>query len=240
MVRRHTRLHRLAWSTPTRAPKYTMCTKVNATMHLSMPMLSVTGGLEGVVLEALAGVATPLPLGHIHRIIDHYSKSGIRKALMRLVDTGVVHELPGGYLLNRDHVACDGIVRLTGLRAELFRRIADEVSSWSPAVALAGVFGSAARGDGDEQSDIDMLIVADRLADDALARLTDLVMRWSGNDCQIVHLTPQGLSRVRRAREPIFKEWENELTVLVGKRTQLLGGSDRGKTSTKNGTMQRR
>jgi len=217
-----------------------MCTKVNTTMHLGTPMLSVTGGLEGTVLEVLVGAATPLPLGHIHRLIDDYSKSGVRKALIRLVDSGVVHELPGGYLLNRDHLACDGIVRLADMRPELFRRITAEVSAWKPAVTLAGVFGSAARGDGDERSDIDMLIVADRLADDALARLTDLVTRWTGNDCQIVHLTTQGLSRVRRAREPIFEEWKNDLTVLVGARTQLLGGSNRGKKATTNGAVQRR
>ncbi|MFM8508409.1 MAG: hypothetical protein ACKOBR_12110, partial [Actinomycetota bacterium] len=59
-------------------------------MHLGAPMLSVTGGLEGAVLEVLAGTDTPLPLGNVHRLIHSASKSGVRKALLRLADGGVV------------------------------------------------------------------------------------------------------------------------------------------------------
>lgn len=206
-------------------------------MHLGKPLLSITGGLEGAVLEVLAGTTTPLPLGNIHRLVGSASKSGIRKALLRLTIGGTVHVLPGGYLLNREHLAVEGIIKLSNLRGELFRRMAQEISSWRPAVTLAGVYGSAARGDGDEESDIDVLIVADRLADDALGRLSHLVTEWTGNDCQIVHLTKQGLAKARQAREPLLDVWLEELTVLVGDRTQLAGATNRGKKGSAHRTV---
>ena len=209
-------------------------------MHLGAPILSVTGGLEGAVLEVLAGTDTPLPLGNVHRLIHSASKSGVRKALLRLADSGVVQVLPGGYVLNRDHVACDGIIRLANLRSELFDRMATEIASWRPAVTLAGVYGSAARGDGDEESDVDVLIVADRLQTDALGRLSQLVARSSGNDCQIIHLTKQGFADARRAGEPIVKVWEEALTVLVGDSTQLFGGINDGKKGSTNRALRRR
>ena len=196
---------------------------------MGRPILSITGGLEGAVLEVLAGTNTPLPLGNIHRLVGFASKSGVRKALLRLSVGGLVQVLPGGYLLNREHLAIDAIITLSTLRSELFRRMAREISSWRPAVALAGVYGSAARGDGDEESDVDVLIVADRLDSDLLGRLSQLVGEWTGNDCQIVHLTKQGLAKARQAREPLFDVWREELTVLVGDRTQLTGATHRGK-----------
>ncbi|NCX32321.1 MAG: hypothetical protein EBX18_07425 [Actinobacteria bacterium] len=57
-------------------------------MHVGRPLLSVTGGLEGSVLEALAGVVGPLSLNDIHRRAGNASKSGVRKALLRLESGG--------------------------------------------------------------------------------------------------------------------------------------------------------
>jgi predicted nucleotidyltransferase len=45
------------------------------------------------------------------------------------------------------------------MRPELFGRIRAEVSKWRPKPYYACVFGSAARGDGDTNSDIDLLVV---------------------------------------------------------------------------------
>jgi hypothetical protein len=64
-----------------------------------------------------------------------------------------VHEL------NREHVAAEVAVLLSGLRIELWRRLRDELGSWRVEPLYACVFGSAARGDGDVDSDIDLLVV---------------------------------------------------------------------------------
>jgi predicted nucleotidyltransferase len=64
-----------------------------------------------------------------------------------------VHEL------NRDHVAAPIAVLLAGLRLELWSRLRRELGGWRPRPTYACVFGSAARGDGDAESDIDLLLV---------------------------------------------------------------------------------
>ena len=64
-----------------------------------------------------------------------------------------VHEL------NRDHVAAPVADALAGLRLVLWKRLRSTLGSWNPKPVYGCVFGSAARGDGDAHSDIDMLLV---------------------------------------------------------------------------------
>jgi len=64
-----------------------------------------------------------------------------------------VHEL------NREHLAAQVADILAALRPAMFERIRAELSKWKPKPYYACVFGSAARGDGDASSDIDVLIV---------------------------------------------------------------------------------
>jgi predicted nucleotidyltransferase len=64
-----------------------------------------------------------------------------------------VHEL------NRDHIAADIAISLAELRCRLWERFRDEFKGWKVRPLYAWAFGSAARGDGDEASDIDLLLV---------------------------------------------------------------------------------
>lgn len=64
-----------------------------------------------------------------------------------------VHEL------NRDHVAAPIAQKLADLRLDLWKRFRAEFSTWKPRPVHSCVFGSAARGDGDSESDIDLLLV---------------------------------------------------------------------------------
>ena len=64
-----------------------------------------------------------------------------------------VHEL------NRDHVAAPIAEALAGLRLVLWKRFRSALGAWDPKPVYGCVFGSAARGDGDADSDIDLLLV---------------------------------------------------------------------------------
>jgi predicted nucleotidyltransferase len=77
------------------------------------------------------------------------------------------------------------------------------------------VFGSFARQEGDSSSDIDVLIVGTP-SDDDVADLADLVERWTGNRAQVVVLAPDEYRRVVQAEEPVTKEWDRDLHVVVG------------------------
>lgn len=181
--------------------------------------MSVTGGLEGAVLEVLSGSSTPLSLGAIHRLAATASKSGLRKAIIRLATSGIVEQVPGGYVLNREHLATSAVMELASLRSTLLNRIENEVRGWNVHVDLCGIFGSFARREGDEASDIDVLVIADELPEDAIGQLSSRVQRWTGNACHVVVLTSMELEKLKKKREPILDSWRQDLIVLSGERS---------------------
>lgn len=132
-------------------------------MDLTDPTRSVTATLDGPVLAVLAQSGKPLTAGEVTGQMPRGSEVGVRRSLARLVEQGIVHaEMMGRNLvheLNRDHIAADIAVQLAGLRLELWQRLRRALGSWNPKPVYGYVFGSAARGDGGPDSDIDVLLV---------------------------------------------------------------------------------
>lgn len=191
-------------------------------MDVSAPIRSVVPSLDGPVLAVLASTTAPVGLAEVHRLVGRASKSGVRQVLLRLVGEGLVHDVPGGYLLNREHLAAPAVDLLANLHGELVARIRAETERWGPPVDLVGLFGSAARRDGDSSSDIDVLVVSDAAdLDDFVDRLADRVRTWTGNPAQILGLSRAALRRLRRAKEPITAAWDRELVVICGDRRAL-------------------
>jgi predicted nucleotidyltransferase len=132
-------------------------------MDLSDPTRAVTPTLDGTILAVLATAGKPLTVGQVAQQAARGSEIGIRRSMARLVEQGIVRATLMGrnqvHELNRDHIAAKVAEQLAGLRTELWKRFRDEFASWRPRPLWACVFGSAARGDGDEKSDIDLLVV---------------------------------------------------------------------------------
>lgn len=132
-------------------------------MDLSDPTRAVTPTLDGTVLAVLAASGKPMTVGQVASLAARGSEIGIRRSLSRLVDQGTVRATTVGrnqvHELNRDHVAAQVAEILAGLRGELWARFRAELDSWRPRPLYACVFGSAARGDGTVESDIDLLLV---------------------------------------------------------------------------------
>lgn len=132
-------------------------------MDLSDPTRAITPTLDGPVLAVLAAAGKPLTVGQVAQFAARGSEIGIRRALARLVEQGVVRSTLMGrnqvHELNRDHIAADVAALLAGLRPALWERFRGELRSWKVRPLFASVFGSAARGDGDAVSDIDLLLV---------------------------------------------------------------------------------
>lgn len=127
------------------------------------PTRAITPTLDGPVLAVLARVGHPLTSGGVAEQSVRGSEIGIRRCLSRLVDEGVVIQRQMGrnrvYEINRDHVAYDAIQRMANLRIEVWSRMRTRLQKWRPRPLAGVVFGSAARGDGNEVSDIDLLLV---------------------------------------------------------------------------------
>ena len=191
-------------------------------MDVASPVRAVIPSLEGPILMVLAGTNHPLNLTEITSMADTGSVSGVRKALLRLTDQGVVQQVPGGYSLNRDHLVASSIFQLLDLRAEFRHRLVDLSNGLEPGPLLLGLFGSYARRDGDADSDIDVLMVTEAAhGDEQAGEVAEKVRLWTGNPCHVVVLSPADVRRMRRKREAILAEWERDLEVFVGDKAAL-------------------
>ncbi len=123
----------------------------------------MTPTLDGPVLAVLARAGKPLTAGEVAAQTPRGSEIGVRKCLARLVEQGIVRATEMGrnrvHELNREHLGAPIAGLLAGLRLELWNRFRKTLGTWNPKPVYGCVFGSAARGDGDAQSDIDLLLV---------------------------------------------------------------------------------
>jgi len=197
-------------------------------MDLGHPISSIAPPLVARVLEVLSGTTRPLAGREIGKIIGEGSPNGVWKALNRLEEQGVVladhRSRATYYVANREHLAWPAIETLTLLRGELTARIGREVERWEIAALHASIFGSTARGDADQKSDVDLLLVQPGNLDDAdaeaweaqVASLRDAVRRWTGNRCQTFVVNTSRLGEHVQARDPLVGVWLRDEVLLSG------------------------
>jgi predicted nucleotidyltransferase len=178
-------------------------------MDVARPYAAVASGVEGEALMVLAGTTAPLTGRQIARLVRRGTSPSVSAALERLTAQGIVHRQPAGraylHTLNRDHIAAPAVVLLADLRSELLRRLRDAFERWDPAPAHASMFGSAARADGDAESDVDLLVVRPLGIDEEDSRwraqidaLNDAVYAWTGNHAGVIELDEADVDRLRR------------------------------------------
>lgn len=196
-------------------------------MDLSRPARSIAAAQHIDVLTVLAGTTLSLTGREVQRLTAGASQSGVRVVLRQLVSSGLVHLTEAGgshlYAFNREHVAADAVLAFSDLRGKLFDRIRTAMLSWSTPPLSAAVFGSAARGDGDESSDIDLFVVRPAAvpADDPgwmgdVAELNAAVLRWSGNTGSVIEATPQQVLDMAARGERIIDELRRDQIALLG------------------------
>ncbi len=196
-------------------------------MDVSRPHRVISHPLDGVVLSVLTGTTQALTGRQVARLAREGSQQGIGKALNRLADEGVVErEEAGGsslYRLNREHLAAQAIEDITNLRRTLLERLRQTFRGWKVKPTHISMFGSAARGDGDAASDIDLFIVRPEGVDvedetwrTQLDDLAEVVWHWTGNHAGIVELPMGDLAELRRRRPPVLAELDADAITLAG------------------------
>jgi predicted nucleotidyltransferase len=169
-------------------------------MELQRPLAVVTPTIDGDVLCVLAGAEASFTGRQIARLLPDHSQKGVHNVLRRLVAQGIVTMSVAGsahlYTLNRDHLAAPHIVALCQLKDHLRQRVADLVATWSEPAEAVILFGSAARGEMQPASDLDLFVVRPASADDAVwleqtSVLAERASAWTGNDARIVEMTPE-------------------------------------------------
>lgn len=196
-------------------------------MDVSQPYTAICPTLDSEVLAVLAGSRRPMTGREIARLTGRTSHRGVLEVLSRLVEHGLVERQEAGraflFTLNREHLAAPAVDVLAGMRAELLRRIRAAVAAWEIQPANVSLFGSAARGEGDTHSDIDLFVVRpDEVSDEdshwrrQIDELTREIQRWTGNRASIAEAAASELDRLRTDDRAIVDELRSDGIVLGG------------------------
>jgi predicted nucleotidyltransferase len=200
-------------------------------MDLSSPIRSVIPTAHGPVLAVLARTTEPLSGRRVAALTD--GKVGqwrVNEVLGALADDGIVlreHRPPAKlYRLNRDHVAAVGIIALAEQWDALVQRISGQLAEWVRPAVSACLFGSAASGDADPDSDLDVLLVpmdgnasseeTEQIWQAQIDRLTERVRLWSGNSCEVLELTTTELDDAVERDDQLVRDLRQHAIALAG------------------------
>lgn len=200
-------------------------------MDFRRPLRAVAPTLDGDVLAVLAGADTEFTGRQVHQLVQHGSERGVRNALDRLALQGVVSRRGAGsanlYRLNREHLAAPWIQGLAGMRSQLLQRLRERVEDWSIKPVVAVVFGSVARGDASEDSDLDLLVVRPASCpaesptwETQLAELEESATKWTGNDTRILEFGADELE-AQASSEAVLREAAHEGVPFFGSERRL-------------------
>lgn len=200
-------------------------------MDLGSPISSVIPSLDGRVLQCLARSHRPLTGAAVARLCQG-SQGGTYRVLQRLVAHGLVDSERQGasvlYLGNREHAAWPAIEVLADLRARVLGLLREQLESWSEEAPSVLLFGSFARADGDEGSDIDILVVHDDTGPteglrDRVDQLATTVERLTGNDAQMVLMSLSELRQRAEVSDDLVSDLRQDALLLHGRSLADLG-----------------
>lgn len=201
-------------------------------MDFSRPVEAVVGGVQGRLLAVLAEVTTPLTLRTLARLAD-VSPAQASRVLPRLVDLGMVErrEVPPAsqFLLVRENVAAQLILALADARTTVLQRMGEAAADIRPAPRAIVVFGSFARGQADDESDIDVLVVRPDDIDEDDQRWSESLEAWrrqvraiAGNGVEMLEASAADATAKLRGRSELWRDIRRDGIVVHGAKLQEL------------------
>jgi predicted transcriptional regulator len=195
-------------------------------MNVAKPYAAISATIDTELLVALASSRNARTGRQLAEEIGR-SRTGVQHVLDRLVAEGLVHRVGAGsaflYTFNHDHVLAPAVEEMAGARGELVRRLHELVLAWRIKPKHLSLFGSAARGDGDAESDFDFFLVRpgridaeDRQWRDQVSELHERVDAWTGNHASVVELEERRLAGLRRRRPPVLRELDHDAIDIAG------------------------
>lgn len=211
--------------------------RIMGIVNLSHPLDLVAHGIDGRILEVLCGAEAAFTGRQVHALLGHGSAAGVQLGLNRLRRQGIVTAEPAGrailYRLNASHLAAPYLRALVDLRRELLGRLRADFEGWGHRPLAAYFFGSSARRDSADDSDIDLCIVrpSDVDADapawrDQVDRLSRMVTAWTGNEARVVEFAEDEV-RSAAGSDPLLTSISAEGIQLAGDESLLRPGRSR-------------
>lgn len=201
-------------------------------MDVSRPYLALLQPVRAAVLLALRRTVSPMTGREVARRAG-VSQPAALQALGLLVEHGLVHSQVAGraylYTLNEEHLLLEAVEAVFDVRARFVKRMAAAVSHWEIAPLHVSLFGSMARGDGDTESDVDVMIVrpgfVDQASDDLVWRgqletLVHEIDLWTGNRAALVELSWGELQKMHDERHGLLQAIRRDGILVTGKRIE--------------------
>ena len=188
----------------------------DSVMDFGQPFGGIIPGARGAVLAVLLRTGGALTGRRVHALVsDQHSLSAVQQALRDLEQLGLTTtEVVGRAGVHRINEQHEAIAHLRPLRSplELLKRVVADTVTDADAVL---VFGSVARGEAQRDSDVDLVVIAGPDWD-GRAVLAQAVQERLGNDCDVLHLTPEEFTRPPAEREPVVAEILRDGMALIG------------------------
>ncbi|TPW72901.1 nucleotidyltransferase domain-containing protein [Schumannella sp. 10F1B-5-1] len=192
-------------------------------MDIESPLRTIASPVEAEALRILAGADTEFSVQQLHRLANPASLFGMRKALTRLADAGLVDQVAHGrsnfYRGNRSHVLWPAVESAVAARVVFLERLRASIARRSG--LLAYLYGSVARGESVAASDVDVLLIFDdgtargSMADVA-DELSSEIRTWTGNEGQIYSTTRSELRESVSRADPIVDSFRRDAIALAG------------------------
>jgi predicted nucleotidyltransferase len=198
-------------------------------VDLSAPITDVIPGHRGVVLAALLRLREPVT-GRELAAQAGVPPATARRIIDDLAEAGLVNLRPAGralgVTLNRQHLAVPALEQLAAMRALLIEQLRSSIAAWGLPAAAAWMFGSAARGNGNRHSDIDLVVVSRGETTDhwetQTGDLASLVRASTGNDVQLLDYPKREFRRLVLAANPLIRSLREDGIELVSGSSTLL------------------
>lgn len=212
-------------------------------MNVARPYLALMQPVRAATLLALRRTVTPLTGREVARRAG-VSQPAALTALDHLVAHGLVRSQPAGranlYSLNEEHLLVAALTDVFEVRAGLVKRIAESVRHWEIPPLNVTLFGSMARGDGDTQSDVDLLVVRPGRVDDSsdndvwrgqLDTLAHEIDQWTGNRAALVEISEEEARTLSRRQHRLLHDVRRDGVRVSGETLDelALAASPRGR-----------
>ncbi len=204
-------------------------------MDFRHPIESIIPGAQGRVLAVLLNSTGDLNVRNIARI-GGVSVAQASRVLPGLVDLGIIErrEVPPSSLfrLVPEHVASRSLLELVNLRRGLFGELGILAESLNPKPTSLIVFGSVARGDSGNGSDLDLIVVRpsdlpndDRWIDE-LEKFRISAQRASGNSVELLEVGSTEIGNRLTALDGVWCDVRREGIVVFGSSLKELMTTD--------------
>lgn len=195
-------------------------------MYFSQPFGGLIPGARGAVLAVLLRTGEPLTGRQIHGVVrDEHSLWSVQEALKALTDLGLVESRTVGragvHEINEAHASIVPLRALVDPMAALRAAVAGVVGSEVEAVV---VFGSIARGEATDASDVDLAVIA-RADWQGRVDLADVVRARLGNECDVLVFTLAEFAERALEGEPVVADILRDGVALVGSRPTVGRGA---------------